>query len=630
MSDTTQTICLNMIVKNESHVITRCLGSLKDLIDYWVIVDTGSTDGTQKIIKDFLKDIPGELIERPWVNFGHNRSEALEYARGKGDYIFTIDADEILWRAEGFTKPVLTADSYLVEFISGSITYYKCQFARNALNWYYEGVLHEYIACPDAKIQEIMPGLKIIRYLDGARSSDPLKFQRDALVLEQALLDEPDNDRHVFYLAQSYRDANNWNRAIDNYQRRVEMGGWDEEVWYSLYQIAEIKARREDPWAEVMEAYLTAYQYRPSRAEPLYKILQHYLYKENHLAYLFGKQVVSIPTPHDLLFVEQAVYDYMAKLDFSVCAYWVGDHTSAIRTCNSLLHNPKLPPGLYNRILENRKFSLDAMYPKQQLETPIKNKIKVCVTFYNPGHFLDNCIESLLGQDYDNFEIVFFDDASTDGSAEKVPIEDPRVTLVKNSENHYVARNIHTFVTEYCEPDDIYVHVDGDDWLESPNVLSFINQCYNEYDCWVMYGQFRYNDGRYGGCMPYANLEDFSKLRQNWYASHIRTFRAGLYYKIQEQDPDYNCLKDAEGNWYKVTADVALMCPILELAGFDRVRFNDQVLYVYNDHNPLNDHKVNATEQTQNHHEIMQKKSFTPVTTYIPNSSPILNLEKVV
>ena len=76
-----------MIVKNEKDVIVRCLESVKPVIDYWVIVDTGSTDGTQKIIKKELKDIPGELYERPWKNFGENRSEAFNLAKGKGDFI---------------------------------------------------------------------------------------------------------------------------------------------------------------------------------------------------------------------------------------------------------------------------------------------------------------------------------------------------------------------------------------------------------------------------------------------------------------------------------------------------------------------------------------------------------------
>src|SRR3990167_10039713 len=87
-----QKICLNMIVKNEKEVIARCLNSCKHLIDYWVIVDTGSTDGTQDVIRKELKGIPGELHSRPWVNFGHNRQEALLLAKKKGDYILFMDA----------------------------------------------------------------------------------------------------------------------------------------------------------------------------------------------------------------------------------------------------------------------------------------------------------------------------------------------------------------------------------------------------------------------------------------------------------------------------------------------------------------------------------------------------------
>src|SRR5258708_9713159 len=91
-----RTICLNMIVKNEAPVIRRCLDSVRPLIDHWVIVDTGSTDGTRDIIRDCLRDVPGELHERPWKNFAHNRNEALALARGHGDYVFLIDADEVL------------------------------------------------------------------------------------------------------------------------------------------------------------------------------------------------------------------------------------------------------------------------------------------------------------------------------------------------------------------------------------------------------------------------------------------------------------------------------------------------------------------------------------------------------
>src|SRR5689334_10374436 len=109
-----KTVCLNMIVKDESPVITRCLASVKPWIDYWVIVDTGSKDGTQAVIRDFMKDIPGELHERPWVNFAHNRNEAVSLAKEKGDYLLFIDADEQFVVSGNFDKKNLNGDMYSV------------------------------------------------------------------------------------------------------------------------------------------------------------------------------------------------------------------------------------------------------------------------------------------------------------------------------------------------------------------------------------------------------------------------------------------------------------------------------------------------------------------------------------
>ena len=111
-----QKICLCMIVKDEAPVIVRCLESVRPIIDYWIIVDTGSTDGTQDLIEKYFHDVPGELHQRPWVDFAHNRSEALVLARKHGDYSLIIDADDALEFAPGFKMPYLNADSYTVEF----------------------------------------------------------------------------------------------------------------------------------------------------------------------------------------------------------------------------------------------------------------------------------------------------------------------------------------------------------------------------------------------------------------------------------------------------------------------------------------------------------------------------------
>ena len=106
----TETICLNMIVKDERHVIGRCLESVKGLIDHGVIVDTGSTDGTPEFITETLAGIPGELHHRPWRDFGTNRSEALELARGTADFMLIIDADEQLVVVQEVNRVALGTD----------------------------------------------------------------------------------------------------------------------------------------------------------------------------------------------------------------------------------------------------------------------------------------------------------------------------------------------------------------------------------------------------------------------------------------------------------------------------------------------------------------------------------------
>jgi glycosyltransferase involved in cell wall biosynthesis len=115
-ADQKQQICLNMIVKDESKIIKRGLATVKPIIDYWVIVDTGSTDGTQQIIKDFMQDIPGELHERPWKNFAYNRNQALALAKGKADYILFMDADETLEFSPNFKMPTLLGVTQLNKF----------------------------------------------------------------------------------------------------------------------------------------------------------------------------------------------------------------------------------------------------------------------------------------------------------------------------------------------------------------------------------------------------------------------------------------------------------------------------------------------------------------------------------
>ena len=246
----------------------------------------------------------------------------------------------------------------------------------------------------------------------------------------------------------------------------------------------------------------------------------------------------------------------------------------------------------------------------------MKNNIKVITPFYNPGEFLETCVNTLMSQKYENFKVLFVDDCSTDGSFDKLPHDNEKAIVIKNEIRKTALENIHNAIINHCEPDDIVILIDGDDWLPNKNVLSYVNNFYNQNDCWIMYGQSQWTDGRRGFASAYS-AEEFKNIRKSPFrVSHLRTFRAGLYQKIKEQDSEFSCMKDSSGGFYKMTYDVAIMFPILEMAGVEKVAFNDTILYIYNRNNPISDDKVNQQLQWDIHAEISKKPAFNKIEKY--------------
>ena len=355
-------VCLNMIVKNESRVIARCLNAARPLLDHWVIVDTGSTDGTQELIRETMAGLPGELHERPWRNFGANRSEALELARGKADYTLIVDADEVLDVATDFAPPMLTHDAYQLKTELRDLTYYRTELVRSSLPWRWEGVLHEYLECSTPFTQAKLEGIVNRPHTDGARSADPRKYEKDAELLEQALSADPGNRRYRFYLAQSYRDAGRPDKALEHYQQRATAGGWDEEVWYSLFEVARLSERLERPEPVVVMAYLAAHEFRARRAESLCALARYERLRKHYArAYLFAKHAASLSVPADVLFVDASVYTWRARDEWSIAAYYVGRHDEVLELTAALLADPRLPASERARVTANREFSVRAV-----------------------------------------------------------------------------------------------------------------------------------------------------------------------------------------------------------------------------------------------------------------------------
>lgn len=359
------TVCLNMIVKNEAHVIARCLTSARPLIDRWCIVDTGSTDDTERVIRETLAGVPGTLHSRPWKNFGHNRTGALELARGEGcDYLLFIDADELFNVPEGFAWPAeMTADGYELTCHYAGTHYARLALAATRLPWRWVGVLHEYLDCGQHVRAEPLAAPTVLIHHDGARAHDPSTYLKDIAILEASLRDNPDNMRDVFYLAQSYRDAGRLSEAQSAYQRRVEMGGWAEEVWFSLFQIAVLLERQGRPTTRVIAAHLAAFNDRPSRAEPLVELARINRLEHNYsLAYIYASHASKMAAPGDRLFVDMACYRWKALDELSISAFYVGtpDSMNVGRQAAEALLGPhsSLPATELERVVNNAKYYL--------------------------------------------------------------------------------------------------------------------------------------------------------------------------------------------------------------------------------------------------------------------------------
>jgi len=350
-----------MIVKNESHIIHEVLQATLDLVDTFCIVDTGSTDNTIKIIKDFYKKagITGKVHKRPWVGFGENRSEALKLCDGFMDYIVMIDADDLMVYPKGMKEIFYKIfnehkpNACHIQIKRGDMEYMRTQIFKANDSWRYVGVLHEYPTNDkkDNKFVKLPSEIHMIGRTMGARSLlEGNKYARDAEVLLKALETEPENERYVFYLAQSYRDAGNNEEAIKWYKKRYEMGKWKEEMYVSAYNIVRLTNDKEWVWK--------AAEAGPNRAEAFVAYCGYCrgknLWSAELLAMAFYAAAIPKPTT-DCLFIETDVYAWRALDELGIIAAYCNRKDVAKQTFIKLLNDKVVPAQHIQRIENNLK-----------------------------------------------------------------------------------------------------------------------------------------------------------------------------------------------------------------------------------------------------------------------------------
>jgi tetratricopeptide (TPR) repeat protein len=291
-------------------------------------------------------NIPGYLHCRTWQDFGTNRTQAFELARGTADYHWVIDADDLVVGELIF--PEMTLPAYQMKY-GKEFTYNRLQVFSDKYAWRYVGVLHEYPTCDEVVETGVIGGDYYIESRRiGARSADPDKYKKDAAILEEALLREPDNARYWFYLGQSYFDAKEYSKALSAYQRRADMGGWEQEVYYSKLRVGICMELLTFLSRErVICAYMNAYEYRPTRAEALYRLALFFRQEKFYeCAAMVAKQGLAIPPSKDILFVNEAVTQYLMKEEFSISAYYCSANyirREGEKICKELMEDENIP-----------------------------------------------------------------------------------------------------------------------------------------------------------------------------------------------------------------------------------------------------------------------------------------------
>ena len=373
-------LALNFICKDESHIIERMLNSAKSFTDLIVVTDTGSTDGTQDLIRKFGEEnnIPTYVYDRPFDSFENSRNNSMEKLREvvaelgwDPDKVhgYWFDCDETVVLDSKFDKNQFTKDLYMMNTYIGQMKYTRNTFFKVSKPFRWYGPVHEFIVCDDKNITSgIAENIHVDVKMEGAswQGNIPNKYLSHAHTLEKYINDNRTDPRWIFYTAQSYHDSaslpdnkaeneERLRRALKYYRERTSRpDGYAEEIYYSQYRIGTVMRILEDPWSLTHQECLKAYAMDPARGESIKTIIDYYLQVgEWHMAYLYTKFCKvnfhgKNPYPKRLLFVDEALYVWKFAEAHAAACFYTGRMDEAKANFQEIINLTKTNPQCFS------------------------------------------------------------------------------------------------------------------------------------------------------------------------------------------------------------------------------------------------------------------------------------------
>jgi glycosyltransferase involved in cell wall biosynthesis len=354
------TICLVMIVKNEAHIIDRLASSVRDHIDHYLILDTGSTDDTIEVARKAFAGTPGHIFTAEWEGYGPSRNRAFQAAETafRSDWLLHLDADDLFVGHIDLEQLATSSRPVETTYIHGNLSYQMTRLVPAGEGWHWKGRAHEYLTRDnDNGGREHMSTFYVQHVADGGNHGD--KAERELELLQQDWAEEH-TPRTAFYMARTYQDIGRFDLAIVWYRNYLELDGWDEERWFARYSMGVCLLANEahDYGCGVL---WSAWGERKHRAEPLAKLAEHYRNTGQWvLAFTaFMMAMAHAPDPkQDRLFVDLDVYTWRMEYEGSISAYYVGELELGVALCASLLVNPDIPDVVREQVKVNEQFYL--------------------------------------------------------------------------------------------------------------------------------------------------------------------------------------------------------------------------------------------------------------------------------